>query len=163
MDLPRFSLLALGSAAFEHGGVRYDVEVRLVRSERPGPAFHALASGRLGEARRSLELARADAPPGTVWRLDLSLGKDDQPCPICKAPTYASARYARHLCAACELEAVDVGGRSLRFSNAGIGGGFRAQLADGSEVPDGHECFVRGVRCRADEGRFGGIVVQPVT
>jgi len=70
-------------------------------------------------------------------------------------------RYPRLLCPACVREATDAGGRSLRFFNTGTGGGFEARHADDGSPHAGHECFVRGVRCRADEHHFGGIVVQP--
>jgi hypothetical protein len=41
-------------------------------------------------------------------------------------------------------------------------GGFIAQYADTGESYPSHECYVDGVRCHADEGHFGGIVIQPV-
>jgi hypothetical protein len=51
-------------------------------------------------------------------------------------------------------------GRVLAFSNAGLSGGFVARYADTGESYDSHECFIDGVRCHADEARFGGIVIQ---
>jgi hypothetical protein len=36
-----------------------------------------------------------------------------------------------------------------------------ARYADTGEDYPGRECYVKGVRCRAAEARFGGIVIQP--
>ncbi len=100
------------------------------------------------------------ATPGILWRTDLTLLPDESPCPTCTMPVQSNARYPGQLCAICMLEAVDARGRALTFSNVDATGGFCATLDDGTVVSDGHVCFVRGVRCRADEAHFGGIVVQ---
>jgi len=55
---------------------------------------------------------------------------------------------------------VDEQGRALEFFNTGLGGGFRAVYADSREERRSHVCFINGVRCWADEARFGGIVVE---
>ncbi len=39
---------------------------------------------------------------------------------------------------------------------------LRCAYADTGEARDSHLCFVDGVKCRADEARFGGIIIQPV-
>ncbi len=82
-------------------------------------------------------------------------------CGAVVAPTAESpARHPEKLCPACVLEAVDEDGRALAFANADASGGFIARYASG-EPRAGHECFVRGRKCWADEARFGGIVVVP--
>jgi hypothetical protein len=48
------------------------------------------------------------------------------------------------------------------FSNVSLSGGFVARYADTGEARDSHVCFIGGVKCRADEARFGGIIIQPV-
>jgi hypothetical protein len=53
-------------------------------------------------------------------------------------------------------------GRPLKFFNVGMSGGFIAQYADTGKEYGSHECFVSGIRCHADEARFGGIVIEPV-
>lgn len=88
---------------------------------------------------------------------------ETQPCPICNQPRSYSERYPDALCEACVARATDADGRLLVFGNAGFFGGFIAQYADTREVYDSHACTVDGVRCWADEARFGGIVVQPET
>lgn len=51
----------------------------------------------------------------------------------------------------------------MKFSNVDMTGGFIAQYADtGEAYPLEHECYVDGVHCHADEGHFGGIVIQPI-
>jgi hypothetical protein len=41
-----------------------------------------------------------------------------------------------------------------------MGGGFAAKYVDdGAEYP-GHECYIDGVKCYADEAHFGGVVIQ---
>jgi hypothetical protein len=58
-------------------------------------------------------------------------------------------------------KAADIGGRRLVFSNVDMSGGFVARYADtGEPYPGGHVCWVGDVLCRADEHRFGGIVVE---
>ena len=41
-------------------------------------------------------------------------------------------------------------------------GGLQAVYSETGEPYLDHVCFVRGVRCCADEAHFGGIVVQPI-
>jgi hypothetical protein len=49
----------------------------------------------------------------------------------------------------------------LVFGNVGLSGGFAAACADtGRPCPAGHVRFVDGVECRADQARFGGIVIR---
>lgn len=62
----------------------------------------------------------------------------------------------------CVSRAKSKGGRLLKFSNIDMTGGFIAQYADTGEPYLNHECYVDGVHCYADEGHFGGIVMQPI-
>ncbi len=86
-----------------------------------------------------------------------------QSCPICGAGQTPNPRYPRYLCPDCATQALDETGRRLKFFNTHISGGFQAAYADTGELRDSHVCFVRGVRCWADEARFGGIVIQTQT
>lgn len=81
-----------------------------------------------------------------------------QACPICGVSQRSNPRYPRYLCHECAEQAVDEAGRLLRFT--GLGCGFQAAYADTGELRDSHVCFVRGVRCWANEAHFGGIVIQ---
>jgi len=91
-----------------------------------------------------------------------SMSQNQQTCPICHKSVPAFARYPRYLCMECVSRAKSKDGRPLKFSNIDMTGGFIAQYADTSEPYDSHECFVYGIHCHADEGHFGGIVIQPI-
>jgi hypothetical protein len=84
----------------------------------------------------------------------------DGRCPICQGPAHQTPRYPDALCAECVKLAVDDRGRALRFYNQSLSGGFEAHREDGTRSTE-HVCFVRGVRCWADEAHFGGIVIRP--
>jgi serine/threonine protein kinase len=60
----------------------------------------------------------------------------------------------------CARLACDEHGRPLAFTNTSPSGGFAAFYRDSDEPRDSHECWVRGVRCHADEAHLGGIVIQ---
>jgi hypothetical protein len=84
----------------------------------------------------------------------------DAPCPICGAPRPHSPRYPDHVCEDCVERACDETGRGIRFFNPSLTGGFGAQYRDTGEPRESHLCSIDGVRCRADEARFGGVVVR---
>lgn len=87
-------------------------------------------------------------------------------CPICltcdeKFPS--SCMYANSVCKQCVKLAVDENNHPVHFANTCEGGGFIAVQYDADNKPTHysglHECFIKGVHCYADEGRYGGIVV----
>jgi hypothetical protein len=86
-------------------------------------------------------------------------------CPICDRPTPQSARYPTALCRECVGRAADVNGLPLTLQNTGLmGTGFQALYADGTVAQQPTQTgvvWVEGVRCRGQEGYFGGIVVVP--
>jgi hypothetical protein len=67
------------------------------------------------------------------------------------------------VCGACVQRACDEEGRPLCFYNVSLSGGFVARYADSGADRESHACYINGVRCRADEGHMGGIVVQVAT
>ena len=81
-------------------------------------------------------------------------------CPICDTSLSPNPRYPRYVCHACVDRAVAPNGRALLFSNISASGGYSAKYADNGAEYLSHECIIGGVRCRADEARFGGIVVE---
>ena len=83
-------------------------------------------------------------------------------CPICDTTTKTLPRYPRRVCGTCAAKASDESGRALEFFNTSFGGGFIAYYADSNqtETHPGHLCFIDGIRCYADEARFGGIVIE---
>ena len=85
--------------------------------------------------------------------------------PICGTEQPAVPRYPDYLCRACVARASTSDGRRLVLVNTSLTGGFAARYADDEELCEEvtvtHIVYVDGVRCWADEARFGGIVVQP--
>jgi hypothetical protein len=83
-------------------------------------------------------------------------------CPICAAPRHANARYPRHVCNDCTSRASSSDGRPVVFRNTDTGDRVEAWYRDSDERYATRECFISGVRCEAEEARFGGIVIQVV-
>ena len=85
--------------------------------------------------------------------------------PECTRTVYPNPRYHNHVCRDCQRESppVDSQGHLIDFFNANADGGFlSATIIDGEKVwGEEHICYIKGVRCRADEARFGGIVITP--
>ena len=85
-----------------------------------------------------------------------------QQCPICSVEVPPNIRSPRYVCRKCAGMAASADGRLLEFSNVDISGGFEARYVDtGAEYPS-HVCFIGGVKCHADEAKFGGIVIEVV-
>lgn len=81
-------------------------------------------------------------------------------CPICNQELPFSSRYPNYLCKRCSSYPVDEDGRTLKFWNESISGGFDARYIDTNELRDSHICYVNGRKCWAEEARMGGIVIQ---
>lgn len=115
--------------------------------------YLGLTKARKGGRRKpkSPKVATADAASPPV-----------QHCPICSAEVEPNARYPRYVCEECAAQASSADGRLLEFSNIDMSGGYTARFADTLAEYPSHECFVAGVKCHADEARFGGIVIEAV-
>lgn len=93
-------------------------------------------------------------------------------CKICCQTQLLSqlfVRYPNLVCNECEKKAVDKEGNVVKYYNVDISGGFVSHHyvpnSDGNiEIThkNNHECWIDGVKCYAEEARFGGIVVQVV-
>lgn len=82
-------------------------------------------------------------------------------CPICGGTVQANPRYPRYVCSSCRQRASSPEGEFLEFFNQTIFDGYLARYVEtGLDYPR-HDCVIDGVKCRADEARFGGIVIQP--
>ncbi len=81
-------------------------------------------------------------------------------CPICSTALEVFERYPRYVCPDCADLAADAVGRRLDFYNLGASGGYGAEYLDTHTEYMSHECYIKGIRCWADEARFGGIVIQ---
>lgn len=82
------------------------------------------------------------------------------PCPLCGRPRPHSERYPLAVCSDCATLAKDQEGKALAFYNQDGSGGYMALVKESGERYNSHICFINGVRCYADEARFGGIVIQ---
>ncbi|PKO14360.1 MAG: hypothetical protein CVU39_15095 [Chloroflexi bacterium HGW-Chloroflexi-10] len=83
-----------------------------------------------------------------------------QLCPICSSEIPENPRYPQAVCHTCAAQAVSLNDRPVCFYNIDFSGGFRGEYADTHEPYPLTECFIRGVKCSAQEARFGGIVIQ---
>jgi hypothetical protein len=88
--------------------------------------------------------------------------QSQQTCPICNRPVPPFERYPRYVCADCAGRVTSPDGRPLKFFNESLSGGYLAFYADDGTPYNSHECVIDGIRCYADEARFGGIVIQVV-
>jgi hypothetical protein len=165
----RFTTLRIGVISLHMGEQDFELETRVLQGS--DGLFRVLFGG-LSEPFASLEEAVrwAEAPkpqPPDVsfqirWRADdMPLEPHEHACPTCGAPASGAPRYPRCSCPACMFEVTDAQGRALSLWNVDATGGFEARYADGTRY-EGHECWIRGVRCWADEHYFGGVVVQPI-
>lgn len=84
------------------------------------------------------------------------------PCPLCGQARPEFARYPLAVCSACAAQASSADGRRLRFEKEGLSGGLKGSYAEDGGSYASPECFIGGVRCRAEEARFGGVVIQVV-
>ena len=86
---------------------------------------------------------------------------ETQKCPICSTEVQFSERYPKYVCSECQAKATDENNRPLKFYNTTmLGGGFAAEYADTNKKRESHICYIDGIKCRADEARFGGIIIQ---
>lgn len=139
-------------------------DVRLIREA--GGAYHVTTGSALGEphateadAVAAVEGHQANAEIRVAWRADLAVGERERPCPTCGAPLDLGGGSRDAVCPPCAAEAVDAAGRALRFTNDTVG--LEAAAYEDGTPYAGTTCWVRGVRCRARAGRFGGVAVAP--
>lgn len=83
-----------------------------------------------------------------------------EPCPICGQPVQCWERYPGLLCQNCSNRTTDKNGLNVNHNNVSISGGCYGIYSDSKEPYSDPYCYVDGVKCIADEHRFGGIVVQ---
>jgi hypothetical protein len=56
---------------------------------------------------------------------------------------------------------VSADGRRVAFYNEAVSGGCIGQYVDIEVEYPSLECFIRGVRCLAEEAHMGGTLIQP--
>ena len=82
-------------------------------------------------------------------------------CPICENNMSFLERYPNMICNICFDKSVTKDGKKIKFYNIDITGGFYSVIDN--KKGDIHECYIDGNKCRADEARFGGIVIQKLS
>jgi len=95
---------------------------------------------------------------------------NETPCPTCESMIEYFERYPNYICGNCVAKLVDVNGVPIRFENQSLlGTGIIALLLNPAtgdyDLPDQissmtGEAFCNGLRCVAEEARFGGVIVQ---
>lgn len=81
-------------------------------------------------------------------------------CPICGTELRPNLRYPNLICGKCKTTATDIDGKLVEFFNEDMCGGCVGQYTD--ETPyNSTICYIKGIKCQAQEARFGGIVIQP--
>lgn len=83
-----------------------------------------------------------------------------QHCPLCRDDVQYSERYPKYVCSNCAEKITDADGRNVNFFNLDLYGGIGGEYVDTGEAYNKQVCYIDGVKCYAEEGRFGGIVVQ---
>jgi len=94
-----------------------------------------------------------------IWKDDGSV------CPTCGGPGRRSTRHPAAICQKCQAEVVDSDGKLVTLANEGFSGGLEISVGDRtirSPKAEAFPLFARGIECRAQEYRFGGVVVQPL-
>lgn len=84
-------------------------------------------------------------------------------CPVClEQSENVSARYRDCVCEPClnRFGTLDEDGLALTFGNVDFTGGFVSMRNGVRTSQPEHVCYVNGIKCFADEARFGGIVIQ---
>lgn len=86
-------------------------------------------------------------------------------CSICENTfeSYFADRYPNAVCRDCiNSGCTDMNGDSVTFSNADIYGGFISYHTDKNIQKEDHICYIKGIKCYADEHRIGGIIIQTI-
>ncbi|RYU90699.1 hypothetical protein EWM62_08615 [Mucilaginibacter terrigena] len=88
--------------------------------------------------------------------------KKQQHCVTCNRYVTYDERYPDYVCKKCVELAIDKGGKSVTFFNiTDSGHGCQGKYVDDGKLCRGTTCFIKGVRCFAEEAYFGGIVIRP--
>ena len=83
-----------------------------------------------------------------------------QNCPICNIKVQENPRWPRYICDTCARKTTDKEGRRVSFGNVDFTGGLQGGYVDNGEKYKNDFCFVEGTRCKAYEGKFGGVYIQ---
>jgi len=89
--------------------------------------------------------------------------KQQQHCPTCNRYKKFSERYPDQVCDKCTKLATDKAGKPIAFYNiTNDGHGCQGKYIDGGTLYRGNVCYIRGIKCNADEAYIGGIIIRPI-
>lgn len=81
-------------------------------------------------------------------------------CPTCKRYVKVSSRYPNYVCNKCTLLATDKKGKAIAFYNTEHSGhGCAGRYRDSEKAYTSRTCYIKGIKCEADEAYMGGIVI----
>lgn len=86
-----------------------------------------------------------------------------QKCSICNVDVPANPRWPRYICGRCVEKVTDKNGRRVSFGNEDAWGGLEGGYVESGEKYANAFCYVEGGRCKAYEGKFGGVFIQTLT
>ena len=101
----------------------------------------------------------------TIKPTDTTSNTNTQKCGICDRQVGYNPRYKNYVCYDCQRESppVNIDGDEMEFRNIDAGGGIMYYINGEKYQGDiKYECYIKGVKCSAIDGRFGGIVIQTV-
>lgn len=88
--------------------------------------------------------------------------KKQQHCPICNRYKKYSERYPDYVCKKCVGLASDKTGDLIGFYNITESGhGCQGKYLDDDRLYRGTVCYIKNIKCTADEHYLGGIVIRP--
>lgn len=81
-------------------------------------------------------------------------------CPICNNETYRTHEINK-VCYSCYNNTVDRDGNKVSFRNIDVFGGFKSihYIKDNISERNEHVCYISNVKCYAEEGIYGGIII----
>lgn len=86
-----------------------------------------------------------------------------QHCATCNRYVKYYEQYANYVCKKCVELATDKAGKSLEFFNITLDGhGCQGKYIETGKLYRSTTCFIKGIKCFADEAYFGGVVIRPV-
>lgn len=90
------------------------------------------------------------------------MSSDTQLCPSCHKNIPICIRHPKYICRDClqKYPSLNEEGKEVIFSNASWSGGFISRVKGSDILEENHVCYINGIKCWADEYRFGGIVIE---
>ena len=82
-----------------------------------------------------------------------------QNCPICASEVEINRRFPLYVCHDCERKASDENGKLVSFGNIDFSGGIEGCYVDSNQEYKSQICYIKGHRCIAKEGKFGGVFI----